>query len=79
MSIKVKLFSTLQNLSVSKRENFEVVWHEGLTAMDILRSEGFDEKDADAILPVINDQQGRLKTPLEDGDHLELRINLQGG
>ena len=48
-------------------------------SMDILRSEGFDEKDADAILPVINDQQGRLKTPLEDGDHVELRINLQGG
>ena len=79
MSIEVRLFPTLQNLSLSKRENFEVVWHEGLPAMEILQDEGFDEKDADAILPVINDQQGWLTTPLQDGDCLELRINLQGG
>ena len=42
MSIEVRLFPTLQNLSLSKRENFEVVWHEGLTAMEILQDEGFD-------------------------------------
>ena len=79
MAVQVKLFPTLQNLSKSKRETFALDWHEGLTPQDILTDEGFNERDSDAVLAVINDAQATLTTPLSDGDALELRVNIQGG
>ncbi len=79
MAVTVKLFPTLQNLSKSQRETLTVDWREGLTAQAILADEGFNERDQEAVLAVINDVQSQLDTPLADGDALELRINMQGG
>ncbi len=79
MAVQVKLFPTLQKLSKSQRETFAQDWHEGLTPQDILTDEGFNERDSDAVLAVINDVQATLTTPLGDGDGLELRVNIQGG
>lgn len=79
MAVTVKLFPTLQNLSKSKLEAFELDWHEGLTAKEILEDEGFNERDQEAVLAVINDEQSQLDTPIADGDAVELRINMQGG
>ena len=79
MAVTVKLFPTLQNLSKSKLETYERDWHEGLTAQEILTDEGFNERDSEAVLAVINDVQAQLDTPIGDGDALELRINIQGG
>ena len=79
MAVTVKLFPTLQNLSRSKLETLELDWHEGLTAKEILEDEGFNERDQEAVLAVINDEQSQLDTPIADGDAVELRINMQGG
>ncbi|MCY3507357.1 MAG: MoaD/ThiS family protein [Chloroflexota bacterium] len=79
MAVTVKLFPTLQNLSKSKLETLELDWHEGLTAKEILEDEGFNERDQEAVLAVINDEQSQLDTPIADGDAVELRINMQGG
>ena len=79
MAITVKLFPTLQNLSKSKLETLELDWREGLTAQEILADEGFNERDQEAVLAVINEVQAELDTPIADGDELELRINMQGG
>ena len=79
MAVTVKLFPTLQNLSKSKLETFELDWREGLTAKEILEDEGFNERDQEAVLAVINDEQSQLDTPIADGDAVELRINMQGG
>ena len=79
MAITVKLFPTLQNLSKSKLETLELDWREGLTAKAILADEGFNERDQEAVLAVINEVQAELDTPIADGDELELRINMQGG
>ena len=79
MAVTVKLFPTLQNLSKSKRESYALDWREGLTARALLADEGFNERDQEAVLAVINDVQSRLDTPIADGDAVELRINIQGG
>ena len=79
MAVTVKLFPTLQNLSKSKLETLKLDWHEGLTAKEILEDEGFNERDQEAVLAVINDAQSQLDTPIADGDAVELRINMQGG
>ena len=79
MAVSVKMFPTLMNLSASKRESYEVEWRDGLTAREILVEEGFNERDQEAVLAVINDVQSLLDTPLVDGDALELRINMSGG
>ncbi len=79
MAVTVKLFPTLQNLSKSKREAFDLEWRTGLTAKAILEDEGFNERDQEAVLAVINDVQSQLDTPIADGDAVELRINMQGG
>tara|TARA_Y100000588_G_scaffold377634_1_gene457005 strand:- start:2835 stop:3074 length:240 start_codon:yes stop_codon:yes gene_type:complete len=79
MAVTVKLFPTLQNLSKSKRESFQLNWSEGLTARAILIDEGFNERDQEAVLAVINDVQSQLDTPISDSDTVELRINIQGG
>ena len=79
MAVTVKLFPTLQNLSKSKLETLELDWREGLTPSAILEGEGFNERDQEAVLAVINDVQSQLDTPIADGDAVELRINMQGG
>ena len=79
MAVHVTLFPTLRNLSKSKQESYELDWREGLTPMAILTEEGFIERDAEAVLAVVNDEQATLETALADGDRVELRVNIQGG
>ena len=79
MAITVTLFPTLRNLSASKRETFALEWRAGLTARAVLAGEGFNERDSEAVLAVVNEAQSTLDAPLADGDALELRVNIQGG
>lgn len=79
MSVKVRLFPTLQNLSRSKQASYEVGWREGLTPRALLVEEGFQDRDIEACLAVINDTASKLDSPIADGDDVELRVDIQGG
>lgn len=79
MAVQVKLFMTLIPLSRTKRPNFEVDWREGLTIKDLLDAEGFSEQDQEAIAAVINNTQAQHGDVLNDGDRVDLLVNMQGG
>lgn len=79
MSVHVRLFPTLKNLSKSKQESYDVEWREGLTPRDLLVEEGFNDRDIDSCLAVINDTASKLNSPISDGDDVELRVDIQGG
>ena len=79
MAINVKLFMTLVPLSKSKKSNLSVDWFEGMTAQDILNAEAFSAQDQEAIAVVINSVQALPEDPLNDGDQVDLLVNLQGG
>ena len=79
MAISVKLFMTLVPLSKSKKSSLSVDWFDGITAQHILASEEFSEQDQEAIAVVINSVQAQVDDPLNDGDQVDLLVNLQGG
>ena len=79
MAINVKLFMTLVPLSKSKQTNLSVDWFDGITTQHILESEEFSEQDREAIAVVINSVQALPEDPLNDGDQVDLLVNLQGG
>ena len=79
MAINVKLFMTLVPLSKSKQSNLSVDWFEGITAQHILEAEEFSQQDQEAIAVVINSVQAQPDDPLNDGDEVDLLVNLQGG
>lgn len=79
MAVQVKLFMTLVPLSKTKRPTFEVDWTDGLTVKDLLDAEGFSEQDQEAIAAVINDAQAQHSDALNDGDRVDLLVNMQGG
>jgi len=79
MAINVKLFMTLVPLSKSKRLSISVDWFDGITAQHILESEEFSAQDQEAIAVVINSVQAQPDDPLNDGDQVDLLVNLQGG
>ena len=79
MAISVKLFMTLVPLSKSKQSNLSVDWFDGITAQHILEAEEFSEQDQEAIAVVINSVQAQPDDPLNDGDEVDLLVNLQGG
>lgn len=79
MTINVKLFMTLVPLSKSKKSSLSVDWFDGITAQHILESEEFSEQDQEAIAVVINSVQAQVDDPLNDGDEVDLLVNLQGG
>ena len=79
MAINVKLFMTLVPLSKSKQSDLSVDWFEGITAQHILESEEFSDQDQEAIAVVINSVQAQPDDPLNDGDQVDLLVNLQGG
>ncbi len=79
MAISVKLFMTLVPLSRSKQSNLSVDWFEGITTQHILDAEAFSEQDQEAIAVVINSVQAQADDPLQDGDQVDLLVNLQGG
>lgn len=79
MAVHVKLFMTLIPLSKTKRPTFEVSWSDGLTIKDLLDAEGFSAQDQEAIAAVINNVQAQHSDTLNDGDRVDLLVNLQGG
>lgn len=79
MAVHVKLFMTLVPLSKSKKGTLVLDWFDGMTAKDILEAEAFSEQDQEAIAVVINSVQSNVDDPLNDGDEVDLLVNLQGG
>ena len=79
MAVHVKLFPTLANLSSSKRSDYDVDWHDGLTSKELLEAEGFQEHDIESCLAIINDEQAQMDTDIVDGDNVELRVAIHGG
>ena len=79
MAVQVKMFMTLVPLSKSKRGQYEVDFQPGLTPKDLLDAEEFSAEDQEAIAVVINSAQAQPDTPLNDGDRVDLLVNLQGG
>ena len=79
MAISVKLFMTLVPLSKSKKSSLSVDWFAGITTQHILAAEEFSEQDQEAIAVVINSVQAQPDDLLNDGDEVDLLVNLQGG
>jgi len=79
MAVQVKMFMTLVPLSKSKRGQYEVDWRPGLTPKDLLDAEEFSSDDQDAIAVVVNSEQALPDRELQDGDRVDLLVNLQGG
>lgn len=79
MAISVKLFMTLVPLSKSKQSSLSVDWFDGITTQHILEAEEFSAQDQEAIAVVINSAQAHADDPLNDGDEVDLLVNLQGG
>lgn len=79
MAVQFKMFPILANLSKSKATEQKIEWFEGLTPQYLIDEEGFPAQDQEAIAVVINDAQARKDTVLQDGDRLELLVNIAGG
>ena len=79
MAVQVKFFMTLVPLSKSKQSNLTVDWFEGMTPQHILDAEEFSAQDQEAIAVVINSEQAQPDDLLNDGDDVDLLVNIQGG
>jgi sulfur carrier protein ThiS len=77
--ITVKLYDLLQERSLSGKDKYDMPYREGLTPLDVIRSEGFNGEEAQAILALVNDEQSAKDQPLKDGDRLELVMAMVGG
>jgi hypothetical protein len=77
--IRIKLYNLLAERSLSGREQYELPFEAGLRPIDLIRREGFDGDEAEAIFVIINDEQATRETLLSDGDRVELMINMVGG
>jgi hypothetical protein len=79
MAVSVKFMPLLAKRVSSKRDAYTMPFTEGMQPADIIRAEGFAERDAEAIMVVINNVQAELDTALNDGDAVEFMIGIQGG
>lgn len=79
MAVHVRFFPLLAKRTASQRESLTVPYTDGLRPIDIVRAEGFGERDAEAIMVLVNSTQVELDTPIADGDHLEFMIAMSGG
>ena len=77
--IRVKLYNLLAERSLSGKEEYDLPFEQGLKPVDIIHREGFYGEEEDAIVVLINDEQATGKSPLADGDRVELMINMVGG
>ena len=77
--IRVKLYNLLAERSLSGRDGYEVPYEQGLRPVDLIRREGFQGEEEEAIVVLINDEQATRETPLSDGDRVEFMINMVGG
>ena len=76
--ISVTLFGDLAARSRSKRKEFHVPFGEGMTALDIVKSE-FDETLTKSIMVVVNGHLAPIASKLTDGDMLILVPRITGG
>jgi len=79
MPVSVTWFPTLVKRTRSKQPHTTVDWRDGLTPREIFLAEGFSEADAEAVMVIINYAQAGHRDPLNDGDHLEFMVSIQGG
>ncbi len=77
--IRVKLYNLLAERSLSGKEEYEIAFEDGLRPVDIIHREGFHGEEEEAIVVLINDEQGTRGTLLSDGDRVELMIGMVGG
>ncbi|MFN8639613.1 MAG: MoaD/ThiS family protein [Dehalococcoidia bacterium] len=69
----------LAERSRSKQLRLVMPHRDGLTARDVVTDEGFSSDEAEAILVMVNGQQADPSTPVQDGDTVELVIQMVGG
>ena len=79
MAVQVRFYNLLAERSLSGKEQYAVPFEAGLKPIDLIRREGFDGEEAQAIVVLVNDEQATRETALADGDRVELMINMVGG
>jgi len=77
--IHVKFHNLLAERSMSGREEYDVPFEPGLRAVQLINREGFQGEEAEAIVVLVNDEQSTRAAVLNDGDRVELLINMVGG
>ncbi len=77
--IRVRLRALLAERALSGKEEYEVLFEEGLRPIDIMHREGFRGEEEEAIVVLVNDEQVARDTPLLDGDRVELMLSVAGG
>lgn len=77
--VQVKMHPLLAKRAASRMETKSVAYRPGLTAMALLRDEGFSELDAEAVMILRNDEQVDPDTVIADGDRVEFMVGIQGG
>lgn len=76
--ISVTLFATAALRSKSKRRSFELPFHEGMTARDVILGE-FKKSDMKSIMVMVNGAHEREGIELNDGDNVGLMLVIGGG
>jgi sulfur carrier protein ThiS len=75
--ISVKLLNFVAMKAPEGRRGFEVRYRPGLTAREIVRTEGLSEADAQVVL--VNGHPRGLDAELVDGDRVALSALIGGG
>ena len=57
----------------------EMPFEPGMVAGDVVSREGFSGAEAEAIVVMVNSEQAKKETPLNDGDVVELVTQMVGG
>jgi sulfur carrier protein ThiS len=79
MAVSLRMPDILAERSRSGQLRLEKPHREGLTARDVVADEGFSPEEAEAILVMVNGVQAEPTTPVQDGDTVELVIQMVGG
>jgi sulfur carrier protein ThiS len=79
MSLDVRMPDILAERSIKGQMRLAMPYREGMKASDLVRDAGFMAEEADAILIVVNGAQVVREAPLNDGDTVELVIQMVGG
>ena len=75
--ISVRLLNYIGLKAAPDRRRFEMPYRSGLTAREIVRSEGLSEAKAQVVL--INGRPEGLDTRLTDGDEVAISAMIGGG
>lgn len=79
MPVSLRMPDILAERSRSGLLRLTIPHHDGLTARDVVVAEGFSAEEAEAILVMVNGVQAEPSTPVQDGDTVELVIQMVGG